>query len=94
MITNMEDRYYIPEDDDLDSLYEEIEEYAEELCGQGGEFEWCEESLFYEALIQCGIDEGEGDSRVTPENCSPEVKQKCKEYAYQIARYKAEQRLA
>lgn len=92
MSVSMHDRYYLPEDDDLDELYEALEERIEEMVGQGGEFEWCEESMFYEALSECGIDEGEGDSRITPENCSEEIKAKCKDYAYKIAKFVAEQR--
>ena len=92
MSTCMHDRYYLPEDDDLDAQYEALEEHIEEMVGKGGECEWCEESMFYEALSECGIDEGEGVDRITPENCSEEIKEKCKEYAYSVAKYLAEQR--
>lgn len=92
MSTNTEDRYYEPEDDDLEAIWEALEERIEELVGQGGEFEWSEPSLFYEALSECGYDEGEGDTRITPENCSEEIKEKCKEYAYKVAKYIVEQR--
>lgn len=92
MPMNKEDRYYLPEDDDLEAQYEALEERIEEMVGVGGEFEWCEPSLFYEALSECGIDEGEGDTYITPENCSEEIKAKCKDYAYNVAKIVAERR--
>lgn len=93
MSTNTEDRYYEPEDDDLEAIWEALEEHIEEMIGQGGEFEWCDPELFYEALTQCGYDDDSIDGvLITPENCSEEIKEKCKEYAYKVAKYNAERR--
>lgn len=88
----MHDRYYEPEDDDLDAQYEALEEHIEEMVGEGGECEWSDPEIFYEALSQCGIDEGEGEERLTPENCSLDVRSKVQAYAYKVAKYLAEQR--
>lgn len=92
MSTCMHDRYYEPEDSDLDDIYEALEEHIEEMVGQGGECEWSDPSMFYEALSECGIDEGSGEERITPENCGEEIKKQVQDYAYKVAKYLAEQR--
>ena len=88
----MHDRYYEPEDDDLDAIWEALEERIEEMVGQGGEFEWSDPEMFYEALSECGYDDTIDGVLITPQNCSEEIKSKCIEYSYKIAKYIAEKR--
>lgn len=94
MITSMHDRYYIPADEMCASDWEEEQESrARELIQAGEECDWRNESLFYEALSECGIDEGSGDERITPDNCSEDVLKLVTGYAWKIAMYLAKNRM-
>lgn len=92
MIT--EDRYYEPEDTMTASEWNEEQELrARELIQPGDECDWRDESIFYEALSECGIDEGSGDARITPDNCSAEVLKQVTDYAWSVAMYIVNERM-